>query len=422
MLLLSILSLSLLSLANYVIARRILYPPVIFCAAWAADLALVWLSGSFFYPVSDKTLVVFQIGCWSFSVGAALALFLPRTFKTPRYDFQASNRIINLLLLTVILSLPFIYRWLASIAAGYHSNLLIGAYLAMSEGIGKLKDATLYGNLMMLSSLVPLLCICERENRGKRALLAFFVACLIQVISGVRSAFVAMTLTMIGIDWMRTGKLKTKLVLPVAAFLLVFVSFLAVVLGKFDASRDVSVGENVLPVVRGLVAYAAGPIPAFSQVVEHPNIVPHDLQPTYYFGPWINRLGGHVEAQPNAQFITIGPDNLLQNVYTMYFVYIDYRYVRMMAFLAAFGFVVTLIYRRACAGHRIALLLYGYFFAGMLLSPYSDYFLMGLPFSIKLFTVGWVVFSLPVMWRRVRELASWTTSHLAAHRYLRERT
>ncbi len=51
MLLLTILTLSLLAFGNYLIgAKSILYPPFVFSAVWAADLALIWAVGDFFYP------------------------------------------------------------------------------------------------------------------------------------------------------------------------------------------------------------------------------------------------------------------------------------------------------------------------------------------------------------------------------------
>lgn len=403
MLLLCILSLSLLSLVNYTLARKVLYPPVILCAVWAADLAVVWLSGDLFYPVSTQTLLVFEMGCWAFSGGAALALLLPQTSRTPQYDLKTSNRLINLLLLTVILSVPFIYRWVSSIAADFDSsNLLVGSYLAMTAGVGKYENYYLFLSLIMLGNLVAILCVCERQDHGKRAFLACLVATVIQLITGLRSAFAIVMLSIIGVEWVRSGKLRLKFLIPVATVLILFMSVLSVLVPKTDARRDTEILEMMAPVGRGLVLYAAGGIPAFSQVVEDPNIIPHDWQATAFFQPWINRLGGHLELSHHAQFLAIGPGGLQQNVYTIYFAYIDYGYTGIILLMGAIGFVVALVHRRACSGHRIAVLLYGFFFAAMVLSPYSDYFFfVGLPFSTKLWMVSWVVFSLPIRWRNL---------------------
>jgi oligosaccharide repeat unit polymerase len=174
-----------------------------------------------------------------------------------------------------------------------------------------------------------------------------------------------------------------------------------------DTRADASVGDNLVPVVHAFVDYAAGGLSAFSQVVEHPNVISHNWQ---IYNPALlilNHLGAHFEVPgANAEFISIGPEGLTTNVYTIYFAYIDFGWFVAMLFLCGIGFVVSWVYLRAMAGSKILTVLYTYFFAAIVLSTFSDYFFMGLNFSAKLVAVSWIVYGLPFRWSQFRELCA----------------
>src|SRR4051794_39245522 len=55
MLLIAILTLLTIAALNYCLAKRLFYPPLVFCLVWAVDLAIVALAGRFFYPISEQT-------------------------------------------------------------------------------------------------------------------------------------------------------------------------------------------------------------------------------------------------------------------------------------------------------------------------------------------------------------------------------
>src|SRR5271157_666375 len=87
------------TLANYWIGRRFLYPPVVFCTVWAADLVLVRLAGNFFYPLADETLAIFCLGAFAVSIGGGIALLVPIGAVNEQPMGKYSDRILNLLLL-----------------------------------------------------------------------------------------------------------------------------------------------------------------------------------------------------------------------------------------------------------------------------------------------------------------------------------
>lgn len=409
MLLLTILILSLLTAVNYRIgSKELLYPPVVFCATWTAALILVLMAGNFFYSVSEKTLSILIFGCICFSLGSFVACFLRQRQRLEIYNLDASNKIINCLLFFMLCSLPLVYAWISSIAESFSaSNFFLSAYRALNAAYEYGEQSIIIGNLITLAPTVAMICVCERIKHGKRALFAYVLAFGITAMTGGRGAMVTMILGLISIEWMRTRKLSLKIIVPALAVLLIGVGALAILVHKGDATEEASISENIKPVAEGLVTYAAGGIPAFSQVVEQPAIIAHNWQ---IYNPVLlilNHLGAHFEVPgTHAEFLTIGPNNSTTNVYTIYFAYIDFGWPVAMLFICGIGFAVGLVYRYALSDRKIAIILYSYLFTSMLLSPFADFFFMGLNYSSKLIAVSWIVYALPVRWLRFCSLCS----------------
>jgi len=409
MLLLTVLILSLLAVVNYRIGnRKLLYPPVVFCSIWAADLVLVLLAGEFFYAISAKTLAILTLGCLCFSFGSLIACLLPLANPHETRNLNASNRIINCLLFLMFCSLPLVYHWISSIAESFSaSNFFLSAYRALNAAYEYGEQSIIVGNLITLAPTVAMICICERVEHGKRALFSYFLAFGITAMTGGRGAMVTMILGLISIEWMRTRKLSLKIIAPALTALLIGVCALAILVHKGEATEEMSISENIKPVAEGLVTYAAGGIPAFSQVVEQPAVIAHNWQ---IYNPALlilNHLGAHFDVPgTHAEFLAIGPNGSTTNVYTIYFAYIDFGWPVVMLFICGIGFVVGIVYMHALSGHKIATVLYSYLFTSMLLSPFADFFFMGLNYSSKLIAVSWIVYALPVRWLHFRALCS----------------
>src|SRR5689334_6584221 len=129
-----VLSLALLGGVNYLLERRCLYPPVVFCVVWALDIALVGFSGTIFYSLSDKTLTIFCGGAITFSVGAALALFATQSRRREQPSTQIPGKALNVLFWLVLLSAPFTCLYIIQIASSFKAaTMLLAARMAMLD-------------------------------------------------------------------------------------------------------------------------------------------------------------------------------------------------------------------------------------------------------------------------------------------------
>src|ERR1041385_4155653 len=219
MLVLTILALCLLTAINYKFAGKALfYPAVVFSAVWTLDLALLAVSGDLFYPVLPETLVIFLCGVLAFSVGCWLAIF-PATPPAVRpAEFQASsNRMITVLLSVVIVIAPFYYRWLSNLVAdGDNSPFLLLVRAATQEMMGKSAAFTFFGTISELSRMVAMMAFGERKNPPRRSILAITVALVMCGITGQKSGPLMLIISLICIDWIRTRRLRWKLLVVMA--------------------------------------------------------------------------------------------------------------------------------------------------------------------------------------------------------------
>jgi|GEM_PF-1590095 len=407
MLLLATFILALMAAVNYQIGtKRILYPPVVFCLVWAIDLSLIAASGDFFYPVSPKTLSILASGCLCFSVGSYIALALNVRKRDERFDPPASNKIANWLVVLMLCSVPLVYRWVSSIAQAFSGpNFFMSAYMAVNAAYEEGDQSIVMGNLITFAPTIGLICFYERDKHKKRALFALILALGITAMTGGRAAMVTIVLGVIALDWIRTYKFNLKLIVPAMGILFIGVCALAILVHKGDATEEAPISENVKPVLQGLITYAAGGIPAFSQVVEQPSIIPHNWQIYYPAARFLNHFGARFDVpSAHAEFVTIGPENLQTNIYTLYFAYIDFGWAIAMLFLGLIGFIVARVYMCALAGGNIAAILYSYLFASMILSPFADFFFMGVNYIFKLLIIAWIVYALPRRWAQFKDL------------------
>src|SRR5262249_23039231 len=153
--LLVILILCLLANLNYRLGgRSFLYPPVIFCVIWAVNLLQIWILGDFFYPLSTPTLFVVVVCAFTLSAGSWLAL-IPAQAPAGERLRADSNRLLNLLFWTVILSVPFYVRWMVGLVREYGSSTFLGsARGATTEEANQGLAYSFFFNLVTLSLIV----------------------------------------------------------------------------------------------------------------------------------------------------------------------------------------------------------------------------------------------------------------------------
>jgi oligosaccharide repeat unit polymerase len=404
MLLIAILTLITMAALNYCFVKRLFYPPLVFCLVWAADLSIVALAGNFFYPISEHTLFIFCLGAVAFSVGGWLSLCAGRP-KPIEYTELSSSKLLNCLLLTACIAVPLVYRWAIGFSDSGSFSVLAVRMALVNAGNESDVTSSFYENFVTLGAIVSTLAFLE--DGRKRKIFAFLVATVLVLLTGSRTAIATLLFSAFFLDWVRRGKLRWKIIVPVMASALLLFSVTAVLLGHGDTSSESSITENVTPAAELIASYTSGGPVAFDQVVRHPGVVAHNWQISRAPMLTLNKFGAHFDVpELHAEYVTIGPNFLLQNVYTMYFAYYDWGLAGMMMLTAIDGFIVTWLFRRALVGHKIAAVLCAYFVAECVLSIFNENFFLGLNYIVKLAALSWVVYSLPIYWRKFRQFCS----------------
>jgi len=406
MLPIAILTLLTMAALNYCLAKRLFYPPLIFCLVWALDLTLVLLAGSFFYPLSDKTLAIITSGCAAFSLGSTVILLAPIEQKQIPYVLTVSNKILNWLLAAAVIGLPVFYHWIAGLTSGSGATNVMAIRTAIvALGNGGDMESSFYENVATFSmAIAAITCL---EDGRKRKILALIVGVLMTLLSGSRYAIATLMLSAFFLDWLRQGRLRWRLIVPGMTAFVIFFGVMAIYLGHGETSSEGSLVENAVPVLKLVGSYTSGGTIAFDQVVRDPGIVPHTWQIDRAVLLVLNKFGAHFDVPViNAEYVTIGKDGMLQNVYTMYFAYYDWGIAGILLLTSVVGFYTTWLFRRALAGHRIAAVLCAYFVAECVLSIFNENFFLGLNYIVKLAALSWIVYSLPIYWRRFRGFCS----------------
>jgi oligosaccharide repeat unit polymerase len=406
MLLLAILTLLILAALNYFLAKRLFYPPLVFCLVWTLDLILVLLAGDFFYPLSDKTLVVITLGCASFSLSSAVVMLSPLRQKHILYVPTASSKILNWMLAGAVIGLPGFYHWIAGLTAGGGTTNFMAIRMAIvALGNGGDLESSVYENVATFSMAVAAIA-CLEDGR-KRKILAVLVGVLMTLLSGSRYAIATLMLSAFFLDWLRQGRVRWRLIIPGVAAFIIFFGVMAIYLGHGDTSSEGSLVENAGPALTLFGSYTSGGTIAFDRVIRDPGIVPHTWQIDRAVLLVLNKFGTHFDVPViNAEYVTIGKDGMVQNVYTMYFAYYDWGITGMMLLTGIVGSYTTWLFRRALGGNRIAAVLCAYFIAECILGIFNENFFLGLNYIVKLVALSWVVYSLPIHWKTFRRFCA----------------
>lgn len=409
MLALTILALCLLTAINYKFAgKALLYPALVFSAVWTLDLALLAVSDGLFYPVLPETLIIFLCGVLAFSVGCWMAIF-PVTIPLVRSTkFQASsNRIITVLLSIVLIIAPFYYHWLSNLVGdGGNSPFLLLVRSATQEMMGKSAAFTFFGTVSELSRIVAMMAFWERESYPRRSVLAITLALVMGGITGQKSGPLMLVISLICIDWIRTRHLRWKL-LTVMALIMIGV---ATVVEFYVHLGGESFSANLGTLFRTFILYGSGGLVGFDRVVRQPNVIPQ-FNPIYVtILRVIRRLGGQADIPEVADFVNIGPDGFQDNVYTMFWAYLDFGYIGMLITTAIFGFISALIYKKALAKSHMFVFLYATLVFSVVFSIFTEYFVSMIYYLLKVCLVSWLVYRLPERWAQFRRFAGRVTS------------
>ncbi len=413
MLLITIAALTLLALCNYVISgRKLLYPPVVLCLVWAGTLLMILLAGDFFYPISSDTLCIFILGSAAFSAGASLVSRFHAARAPSQQTFQisdASNRLLTVAVIAILLMCPLFYYRVASVAGGYGApTFLMTARMAMLDLAEKGQDS-FFTNMASLSIMISLIAFNESDRGRWRAALALTASLFLNVMTGARSGIVVLTLSCIAVDWVKVNRVRWKFVLSAALLFVLSFAVMAFYLHKGVGNGD-SLGEDLSEAGHQLVLYAAGGPVGFDVVVRNPSVIPHNWQVDHFFLAVLKAAGVDVEMpSQHSEFVNLGPNGLSGNVFTMYFAYFDWGLAGMMFLLFFAGIAASAVFRHALVHGGISTLVFSTFFTATVLSTFSEFFYRGLGSPLRMFLVAWVIYSSPHYLRAFRRMV-WKAS------------
>jgi oligosaccharide repeat unit polymerase len=308
----------------------------------------------------------------------------------------------------IVVAVPFCYYWITSFSSGYGSNLLLASRVALLEETNEGDTGSIiFKNFASLSIIVAMIAFYQSGHGKKRSFVAIVSALTLNLLTGGRAGIVSLIFALVCLDWIKNRRIHWK---HLAVMFLIFVisfSVIAIYLGKVGARADAPLSENIVPVAQGFVLYAAGGLIGFDRVIREPNIIPHNWQINRFFLQTMNKLGARFEVPSlHAEFVSVGPNSMLFNVYTFYFAYLDWGYVGMMGILATLGFIITVFYRKAFGGTTVASLVYSTLFAGLITSIFNEGLLFNLNFLLKLSALYWLLYVGPVLWTRFNQFTS----------------
>jgi oligosaccharide repeat unit polymerase len=396
MIVLSVLTLCLLAALNYRLnGKSLFHPAVVFCIVWAFDLFVVWAVGRFFFPLSAESLLVFTFGALMFSVGAHIAKALP---AHPRQPAEPNKTITRLLWVLAIL-FPFFIRWILQVAGEKaDSPLLMALRIGLVDMEGESLVLTMFGTLIQVGIIIALIAYREKQGHSRRAWLAIALCLVMNVLTGTKGGPLAVVMGLMYINWLNTRKVRSKVVITVClVFALIFT---AVEYTVHQADSSEHIAENA-------ALYISGGIVALDQVLQHPHLAPL-ANPVYdIFMRVLKRIGYHVEvvSAHGYQYVSIGPDGLMNNTYTIYGSWINLGAFAMVAAMLVVGFTSGLAYRRALFGGKVSAIFYAVYFPALFFSPFHDYTTTFIWLFLVLF-LSWCVYYLPLKLARLREFTS----------------
>ncbi len=287
-----------------------------------------------------------------------------------------------------------VYVWVLGLTADLHvATLLMAARMAIVEADEAGRGSSFFENIVTLSIIVALLAFLEREKGPKRSTFAIVIAFILNTLTGAKNGVIIMALALICIDGLKHDGIRWKRTSVGLLIILVFFCTMAILLQHGEARAGASLLENVGPVTEDLLSYTAGGIVAYDRIVRNPSIIVHSWQVNRFFLDTLNKLGWHFDLRSDhADFVNIGP-NLTQNVYTMYFAYLDQGYMRTAIIMVGLGLITTLFYLRAIAGNRLYIVAYSCLFVGLLLSPFAEELILNLNFLVKMFALTWLMYA-----------------------------
>lgn len=390
-------ALFLLAALNYYLGRSFFYPAFAYCAAWTIAVLCLLFSGDMFFPLSPETLSIFMWGAAAFSFGSAVGKAIPLSVR-PSQSFPP-QKALNIAVTVFVLAFPFYLLWLVGLAADHPRELFLQStrqsFIELIE-MGPEKFTLKYVffiNLLTTTTMIAMIAWAEKKGHMKRAPIAVIVSVLYYLLTGGRSSIIQLLLALICIEWMTTKALRWKpMLISAACALLVFGIVASIV---HPSGEDLSVSEKASAASTEFIGYIGGPLVAFDRVVRQPNAIKHTPNAAAFFVETAAKIFPSIEVPSRlSQFVQTGPDRQ-DNVFTIYFAYLDAGMPLACLLIAVQAFFLTLIYSFALAGNKTAIVMYAALLSCIAFSTFSDFLTGSINVMLKTYFCCWLFYSFP---------------------------
>ncbi len=391
------------ALMNFCVCKSVLFPPFVFCASWAMVIFGLETVKDVYYPVTSRTLWIYIVGAVAFSAGGLIAALLKVPAPKVETGGATPHHIQMLLggtLILALLLLPLYWEYLMQLTGGISATFWKDLRMATLERENS--DEPLSAPLNLTVSLTPIFSIlamvsvyefCRSGKQLFRTAALVAVALIYQLGSTARSQVLTLLLGLFSCIWFRYPKLAMKWgAIGAIAFALLF-GVNQISMEKVGARADAPLVENLPKVVEGLALYSEGSLVAFETAVRNPGLIPNNWKLYRYFIRTLNKFGMDIE-QPTAFLAYTSISNDVQvNVYTIYFAYyMQYGILGTIIIMAALGFIMTYIFRKASTNDPQYVLLFGSALYGILMTFFAEEFFLELGFWIKTIGLGWLIY------------------------------
>jgi oligosaccharide repeat unit polymerase len=381
-------------------APSALCPSMIFVGAWTVNILGLALFSGPLYPVGATTLAIFFWGGLWFAMGSigVHAACTPLQFQPPMLDLrshQFAKKILSISLVASLLALPFFVRSVVQLASTGTGAFLYSIRQASVEagtpnlGIGWTE------NFVVISAFTAMgwLYLYDGSARS-RWLLGASLAITVpfNLLTGTKGGLIFLFLSLLFVTAIRHGQLsKRALVVSFAALATAMtVGFMA-----FNLAAEQLVGTKVLGSLLDTVRiYWLGNLVAFDTLVTNPNMIPAVHSPDRGLLLLANNFGAHFDVpsvHPN--FVTVGP-GMLTNTYTIYFTYfVAFGWMGTAVAMCSLGAITTYVFRRGFSGSPFWAMVYCLLAGNLVLSFFSERFLIALnPLAKAMLFFGLVFF------------------------------
>lgn len=389
-----------LTIANYLVGRRWLYPAAIISALWTVVFIVLCVASTWLYPVPPLALAVFVVGVGYYSIGSYMALKLdrkpdhkPAATTVYRSDFW----LLVVILAGLIIGFPFYLHQLENLVTAMPFTPVFFLQLRealLEQGWTQNRYPIIY-NLVDLSNIAAIIAmlVTDSGRRWKWLLAALVgIAFIYNLTTAAKIGFASLAVELLVIYGIQRKKIPIRaLAIAGATFV---VGFGVIVVERTLADQGGSLGliQRFALTGRTLLDYLTVSVVGFGVYLQHPEQIPAISSIWLPFERTINYFGNYI-AIPRQQgaFVSVGP-NMQFNTFTALFTYYpEYGVPGVAVILFAVGFVTTRAYKAASRGSFFGALLFAYLYFGTCMTFYNESIFISLNFLAKLLVVG-VVF------------------------------